>query len=449
MTGHPGDDDLPRYASVLAVCAHPDDESFGLGAVLDHFVERGTRVSVLCFTLGEASTLGAGATLGEQRRGELHAAARELRVDRVTLFDHPDGSLGSVPLDALAGQVATMVRAVGAEMLLVFDEQGVTGHPDHVRATAAALAAAPGLPVLAWTVPERVARELNAELGTDFAGRPAHDIDVELRVDRTRQRRAIARHVSQCASRALARRLALLGDTESLRWLRRPAGPGREATAGGDENVRTAPVGGAPLAEEWDRRYASTERLFRADPDETLVEVVTPLRPGRAADLGAGEGRNSLWLAAHGWDVSAVDVSREALSRLERAARADGLAVTAVVDDLTRFVSGARADRTPFDLVVVAYVHGGPVERVTLVEAAASAVGPGGFLFVVGHHAFARGVAGPFDPTRLYTEDDLQRAARGLEVLRLERRHGKSDVAEPGTDLVLWARRPPALRPTS
>lgn len=211
--------------SVLGVCAHPDDESFGLGAVLDRFVALGTEVAVLCFTLGEASTLGpVDGALGEVRRAELLGAAAELGIDRVELGDHRDGSLATEPLAQLAGEVATMAEAVHADLLLVFDEGGITGHPDHCRATEAALAASPERPVLAWTVPCSVADALNAELGTAFVGRADAQIDVILRVDRARQRRAIACHVSQSGDNpVLARRLVLLGDTESLRWLRRPA----------------------------------------------------------------------------------------------------------------------------------------------------------------------------------------------------------------------------------
>jgi hypothetical protein len=61
-------------------------------------------------------------------------------------------------------------------------------------------------------------------------------------------------------------------------------------------------------------------------------------------------------------------------------------------------------------------------------------------LFVVGHHVSSLGVTGPPDPARLYAEDDL-REIPGLDVIRLEQRRGKSDVSEPGTDVVLWARR--------
>lgn len=218
---------LPPAESVLVVCAHPDDESFGLGALLDRFVEAGAAVSVLCFTRGEASTLGVSdAALGDVRRVELNDAAVALGVGRVELLEHPDGSLAGEPLDRLAGAVATVAEEVRADLLVVFDEGGVTGHPDHCRATEAALAGAPTLPALAWAVPGHVAEALNAEFGTTFVGRAEAELDLVLRVDRVRQQRAIACHTSQSGDNpVLERRLSLLGETESLRWLRPPPSP--------------------------------------------------------------------------------------------------------------------------------------------------------------------------------------------------------------------------------
>jgi hypothetical protein len=80
--------------------------------------------------------------------------------------------------------------------------------------------------VLAWTIPDYVARELNGRHGTAFAGRPPQEIDVRLSVSRTRQRRAIAAHASQSTHNVvLQHRLRLLADTEYLRLLHRPAAP--------------------------------------------------------------------------------------------------------------------------------------------------------------------------------------------------------------------------------
>jgi SAM-dependent methyltransferase len=200
----------------------------------------------------------------------------------------------------------------------------------------------------------------------------------------------------------------------------------------------------ASLAGEWDRRYASVPRVFRAEPDESLAELVSPLSPGRAVDLGAGEGRNSLWLATHGWDVVAVDLSSVALERLRGFASADGLTIEAVHGDLVDYLRSGPAERVPFDLAVLAYVHPGPDERSAILEAAAGSLVPGGYLFVVGHHVSSFGVVGPPDAARLYREDDVTAALKGLEIIRLQQRRGASDVQEPGTDLVVWARRPAA-----
>lgn len=220
-------DALPAASSVLAVCAHPDDESFGLGAVLTRFAESSAAVSMLCFTHGEASTLGRShRPLGEVRREELAEAAAVLGAGRVDLLDYPDGGLAQVPLARLAADVATAARAVDADLLVVFDEGGVTGHPDHVCATAAALEGAALLPVIAWSLPREVADTLNAEFATGFIGRDVSDADVRLEVDRAVQRRAILCHASQATDNpVLRRRLELLGDTELLVWLRRPDEP--------------------------------------------------------------------------------------------------------------------------------------------------------------------------------------------------------------------------------
>lgn len=210
---------LPPVGRLLAVCAHPDDESFGLGALLSAFADAGTEVAVLCLTRGEASTVGTGrGDLAVLRATELRAAAEVLGVETATLLDHPDGRLAEVPLDELVRDVEA--AAAAADAFLVFDEGGVTGHPDHRRATQAALAAAAGRAVLAWAVPAGVAEALNTELGTTFLGRTPDELHHELIVDRSRQLEAIACHASQATGNAvLWRRLELQGDREYLRVL--------------------------------------------------------------------------------------------------------------------------------------------------------------------------------------------------------------------------------------
>jgi LmbE family N-acetylglucosaminyl deacetylase len=213
----------PRRA--VAVIAHPDDESFGLGAVLAALVDAGTSVSVLCLTQGEASTLGATADLGACREIELRAAAQVIGVTSVALFDFADGHLGDVDEATLDHVVEHHTQR--ADLLVVFEPGGVTGHPDHRAATAAAhrVAARAGISVLEWGVSPTVASALHDEFGVPFVPFDGDAVDV----DRTRQQAAIACHRSQAADNAvLARRLALQGSGERVRHVGRPA-PGGSA----------------------------------------------------------------------------------------------------------------------------------------------------------------------------------------------------------------------------
>lgn len=225
--GTPGGLTETAVSSALAVFAHPDDESFGLGAVLGSLVDAGVDVAGLCFTHGEASTLGeAGVDLHRVRAAELVEAAAALAMGAVELLDFPDGGLSDISIGALVEHVIDAARRHHADLLVVFDEGGITGHPDHQQATRAALAAADrlGLPVVAWAVTETVATTLNAEFGSSFVGRGPDELDLTLAVDRRRQLAAIARHRSQSSTNpVLWRRLELTGNREPLRWLR--AGP--------------------------------------------------------------------------------------------------------------------------------------------------------------------------------------------------------------------------------
>jgi len=214
---------LPEWRRPLAVVAHPDDESFGLGALLASFAEAGARPSVLCFSLGEASTLhDVPGDLRALRAQELRAAAEALDITAVEVLDHPDGHLSDLAPAVLVEAIERAARRERSDGILAFDVGGVTAHPDHQAATLAAIRAGLdlGLDVLGWTLPADVARTLNADLGTDFIGRQPDCIDLVVAVTRHRQLQAIREHPSQAIpGSAVWRRLALQGDLEHLRWL--------------------------------------------------------------------------------------------------------------------------------------------------------------------------------------------------------------------------------------
>jgi LmbE family N-acetylglucosaminyl deacetylase len=209
-------------ASVLAVVAHPDDESFGLGALLSSASRSGARAGVLCLTHGEASTLhGVDGDLRVVREGELRSAAKRLGLCWVRLLDHPDGAVADDQARVTA-DVAAAVDSFHPDVLLVFDPNGITGHPDHQAATRAAVAVGRrhDIDVVAWTLPTSVTEAMAAEGMTMFAGVPDDAVQLTVAVDRAAQLEAVEQHPSQAVPGSpLWRRLELLGDREHLRFL--------------------------------------------------------------------------------------------------------------------------------------------------------------------------------------------------------------------------------------
>lgn len=155
---------------------------------------------------------------------------------------------------------------------------------------------------------------------------------------------------------------------------------------------------------DWDRRYETTELVWTAEPNRFLVEEVAGLAPGAALDLGAGEGRNAVWLARQGWTVTAADFSATGLAKAHQLAEAAGVTITTVTADVTDEVPPG-----PFDLVVVLYLHLVADERRRALRRAAEVLAPGGTLLVVGHDDtnLTDGVGGPQDPSVLFTADDV------------------------------------------
>ncbi|MHB8959604.1 MAG: class I SAM-dependent methyltransferase [Candidatus Limnocylindrales bacterium] len=157
--------------------------------------------------------------------------------------------------------------------------------------------------------------------------------------------------------------------------------------------------------ELWDERHAAREPIESVEADPSLVALATPMAPGRALDLAAGDGRNAIWLAARGWDVAAVDFSGVALQRAAAAADRAGVKVDWVHEDLLEW----RPEPRSADLVILMFLHLPPEERRLVLAGAADAVTPGGRLLIVGHDRsnLGRGVPGPQDPALLYAMDEV------------------------------------------
>jgi SAM-dependent methyltransferase len=160
-----------------------------------------------------------------------------------------------------------------------------------------------------------------------------------------------------------------------------------------------------PSGEEadWDHRYGGEEPMWSGHPNGTLVHEVADLPPGRALDVGAGEGGDAIWLAEQGWKVTATDISSRALARVSAEARRRGLHVEVLHRDANAaegFEAGA------YDLVSMQYgaVHRTPDHRG--LRNLLDAVAPGGTLLVVGHDLTP--MRGPIDvatQTRMFDPD--------------------------------------------
>ena len=193
-------------------------------------------------------------------------------------------------------------------------------------------------------------------------------------------------------------------------------------------------------AAQWDARYRAEPELWTKEPNAPLAQFAGELEAGRALDVGAGDGRNAIWLATHGWAVTAIDLSTVALERAAERAAACGAQLECIVADWHEHDFGDAA----FELVVVSYMHPAPDERRALFERVARALVPGGHVFTVGVILADHGRRGPPDPERLYTLERVQQALRGFEVLRCEQHayeqehsSGRRDV----TDVVAVGRR--------
>jgi SAM-dependent methyltransferase len=171
----------------------------------------------------------------------------------------------------------------------------------------------------------------------------------------------------------------------------------------------------------WDRRYADRDFVLTVQPNQFLVQELDGLPPGRALDLGCGEGRNAVWLAERGWRVRGVDFSEVGLEKARRLATARGVEGEWIAADLHEYRPEPRA----FDLVLVLYLQVSASERAPILRAAADAVADGGIFLLIAHDRsnLQGGYGGPQRADVLYRAQDVvgDIDASGLLIDRAER----------------------------
>ncbi|MCL5047962.1 MAG: methyltransferase domain-containing protein [Firmicutes bacterium] len=194
----------------------------------------------------------------------------------------------------------------------------------------------------------------------------------------------------------------------------------------------------------WDEKFSEAE--WPSKPDLALVALASDLPPGKALDIGCGPGRNAVWLASQGWDVTGMDASQVGLNQAVARAKEQGVSIRTVHGDIFTLEMG----KGTYDLVVMANIHMPPVLMEQLFYKAQEAVKDGGYLFVIGHHVDDLGKVGPPDADLLFDEEKLQKVVTDLEVIKLQRwerppdegdAHASDDETRPVSDIVLWARK--------
>lgn len=190
------------------------------------------------------------------------------------------------------------------------------------------------------------------------------------------------------------------------------------------------PTFGAPNPERWDRVYADPNPFFSTAPNTFMTEVVKGLKPGRALEIGMGQGRNTVYLAKLGWNVSGLDISERGMEIARKSAEAAGVRITTIKASMDDFEYGVGQ----WDLIVATY------EGVSWLEQAAKGLKPGGFVVMEAYSRTAQSLPrsgfGPNELLKLFMDQNL-------EVVRYEDVEAKPDWArEVGRVVRMFARKP-------
>lgn len=220
-----------------------------------------------------------------------------------------------------------------------------------------------------------------------------------------------------------------------------------ETTTPAAEHVHHAAPEAAPDYDRsyWEERYSGAELTWSGRPNPVLVTEAEPLTPGRALDIGSGEGGDALWLAGQGWLVTGVDISQNALDKAQKriAALDEALAdrITWEQHDLLEWAPEPGSA----DLVSAQFMHLPDPARSVLFRALAAAVAPGGTLLIVGHDISEEEAgrhSGHFREL-MFTPEDVSAAIKGegldVQVAHVRSRSGAEPVMR---DVVVRATRP-------
>jgi SAM-dependent methyltransferase len=199
----------------------------------------------------------------------------------------------------------------------------------------------------------------------------------------------------------------------------------------------------------WDQRYAEPNFAYGSEPNDFVRECAERIPPGRVLCLGEGQGRNAVFLAQRGYDVTAMDQSRMGLARAEALAAERGVRLTVVAADLADFMIEPLA----FAGIVSVFVHLPQALRRSVHQRVMAGLAPGGvFVFeAYGPEQLSYKTGGPTDPAQLASLETVKEELFRLDfdVARDAVRNVSEGIYHTGlaATVQILARRPAAPQP--
>jgi SAM-dependent methyltransferase len=198
-------------------------------------------------------------------------------------------------------------------------------------------------------------------------------------------------------------------ENRSLKWEKATEKYSAKLIAGGMKPAEAAKtisiISSRDEGAYYDPVYASPNPKFKTSPNKLLIDAVNHRKPGRALDVAMGQGRNAIYLARLGWDVTGFDTSKAGLEQAQKAARASGLQIRTVLASDEEFDFGTEK----WDLIAIIY----PIEKRSVYRVR-QALKPGGIVVVECSHK--EGANAPFE----YDTNELLKIFEGFRIIKYQ-----------------------------
>jgi SAM-dependent methyltransferase len=172
--------------------------------------------------------------------------------------------------------------------------------------------------------------------------------------------------------------------------------------------------------ERWNRILTAEKPTFNTNPNEFLVEMAKGRKPGTALDVGMGQGRNAIWLAQQGWDVTGFDPAEKAVAAAQETAKKLGVPLKTEIKGMENFDWGERR----WDLILLSYIGGRQ-----MMDTIQRALKPGGILVIEAFHRDAT-KGRSIGPGVVFETGDLPKLYPQLRVVRYEEPMGSADFGQ-------------------